>query len=163
MRITLVGVPVPMRLRTLLHLTSDEWIAALVAIPLIVTVRVALWVLPSRTILRFVSRFGQSNGNGSVQPHIGVSTIIWAVESVSRLIPRANCLTQAIAAMLLLRWNGFDAQLCIGVAPSADGALRAHAWLERNGRALIGGAGSRSLVRLPELPRHSRIAASLTR
>ena len=152
-----------MRIRTLLHLTSEEWLAGLAALLLVVTVRVALWVFPSRTIVRFVRRLAHSNVNAIAPPRIEARSIIWAVESVSRRIPRATCLTQAIAAMLLLRWSGLEAQLCLGVAPSADGSLRAHAWLERDGRALLGGTGRRSLVRLPELPRHARFSGSLTR
>jgi hypothetical protein len=158
------GDSVLMRVRTLLHLTSDEWIVALAALPLVVTVRVALWVLSSRTILRLVSRLERwSGGNVTARTRIGPSTIIWAVESVSRRIPRATCLTQAIAAKLLLRWSGLDAQLCLGVASSGDGSLRAHAWLEREGRPLLGGAGTKSLVRLPELPDRARISTSLIR
>jgi hypothetical protein len=158
-----LDISVIMRAQTLLRLTSDEWIVALAALPLVVTVRVALWVLSSRTIVRLVSRLERSSGNTAARTRIGASTIIWAVESVSRRIPRATCLTQAIAAKLLLRWSGLDAQLCLGVASSADGSLRAHAWLEREGRPLLGGVGTRSLVRLPELPDRSRISASLTR
>jgi hypothetical protein len=154
-----------MRVRTLLHLTSDEWIVALAALPVVVTVRVGLWVLSSRTILRLVSRLERWGGNVTARTRIGPppSTIIWAVESVSRRIPRATCLTQAIAAKLLLRWSGLDAQLCLGVASSGDGSLRAHAWLEREGRPLLGGAGTRSLVRLPELPDRGSIPTSLIR
>ena len=159
----MLGPLVLMRFRTLRHLTFEEWLAALAALALVVTVRIALSVLPSRTIVRFVRRIVHSSGNAVAQPRIGTPTIIWAVESVSRRIPRATCLTQAIAAMLLLRWSGREAQLCLGVSPLADGSFRAHAWLEREGRALLGGSGSSSLVRLPELPRHSRFSASLTR
>ena len=78
--------------------------------------------------------------------------MIWAVEVVARRIPHATCLTQAIAAKLLLDFLGDHVQLCLGVAHNSGGALRAHAWLERDGLALLGAMGVESLVRLPQLP-----------
>lgn len=83
--------------------------------------------------------------------------MIWAVEAVARRIPRATCLTQAIAAKLLLGCIGDHVQLCLGVARTTDGALRAHAWVERDGKAILGGEGIHSLVRLPELPSDANV------
>jgi hypothetical protein len=70
--------------------------------------------------------------------------LLWAVGAVSRrLLPARPCLTQALAAQALLRWRGGRAaRLQIGVARAPDGRLRAHAWLERDGRVLIGGDAS---------------------
>jgi hypothetical protein len=55
---------------------------------------------------------------------------------------------------------GDDVQFCLGVAHAPDGSLRAHAWLEQDGHALLGGAGVQSLARLPELPRAGNIHLS---
>jgi hypothetical protein len=53
-----------------------------------------------------------------------------------------NCLVQALAAKALLSRAGYPTLIRIGVAASEDGKLRAHAWLERDGEIVIGGAGS---------------------
>jgi hypothetical protein len=132
-------------------MSAREYALVLLAIPLIVTVRVALWLLPSSVIVRCVRRISVDTGVERPSPRFHLTTIVWAVESVSARIPRATCLTQAISAKLLLRWSGLRSELCLGVACSPEGALRAHAWLEREGRTILGGTAARTMVRLPGL------------
>lgn len=153
-----VSVPVNLRRRV----TFGELWLFVAALPVVATVRLALWVLPSPTILRFVRRLALASHAETGHPRVPASLIAWAVEAVSRRVPGATCLTQALAAKLLLRCFGQDAQLCLGVARASHGTFRAHAWLERNGRPLLGGAGIQSLVRLPQLPDAAGIAESLT-
>ena len=130
---------------------------------MVVGVRFALWILPARAIVGFVSRLGRRSGSDASTYLTSTPTMIWAVEAVARRVPHATCLTQAIAAKLLLDWSGEHVQLCLGVAHTTDGAFRAHAWLERDGRALLGGTGIESLVRLPELPIAAHVFPLLTR
>ena len=150
-------------LRSFFRLTLREYYVALIALPLVVAVRFALWMLPSHVIVRVVSRVASMRDRELVHRQVSASTIVWAVEAMSRRIPRATCLTQALAAKLLLRVFGLSSQLCLGVARTADGALRAHAWIEREGRPILGGAGIQSMVRLPRLPDGSPVVAPLTR
>ena len=67
----------------------------------------------------------------------------WAARAVGRrFLPERPCLTQALVLQyLLLRRGDDEAELHIGVAKNEDG-LQAHAWVERNGQVLIGGADS---------------------
>lgn len=132
----------------------------------VLVVRVALWVLPSRWIIRYVKRLAApvpplSGSIGLVRlsaqterKHTRVSPgeIVWAVDAAGRRMPDASCLTQAVAALLLLRRHGYEAQFCVGVARGKSGSLDAHAWLERNGRVLIG-RSNQSFVKLPDLAR----------
>jgi len=69
----------------------------------------------------------------------------WAVKAVGRrLLSERPCLTQAIVLQYLLRRQRDEsAQIRLGVARGKDGTLQAHAWVERNGDILIGGAESR--------------------
>ena len=154
-----------MRLRTLIELTPAECGLLLLAVPVVAAIRVCLWVLPSPTIVRALRRFESANAPESISHAVPVKAIVWAIEAAARRIPRASCLTQALAARVLLRWFGYSAHLCLGVAPNEDGSLRAHAWLERSGRAVLGGAGAQMLTRLPLLSDASDISAlpSLTR
>lgn len=152
-----------MSLRTLFRLTLGEYFLAVVALPLVVAVRCALWTLPSRLIVRGVSRVASMRDVEAANPRVSAATIVWAVEAMSRRVPRASCLTQALAAKILLHAFGLRSQLCLGVARTADGSLRAHAWLERGGRPILGGAGTQSMVLLPALPDGPRVVASLTR
>lgn len=121
----------------------------LLTIPVIIAVRIALWLLPSRTMLRLATRFPEPTVPFSAIP---ISAIVWGVEAVARRVPGATCLTQALSGKLLLSWFGHHSQLCLGIARTVGGSIRAHAWLEQDGRAVLGGAGICSLTRLPELP-----------
>lgn len=67
-----------------------------------------------------------------------INTIIRAVRSVSRYLPFATCLPQALTALLLINSKGQHSELKIGVAKGADNDFKAHAWLETNGRIIIG-------------------------
>ena len=63
-----------------------------------------------------------------------VGRLVWATAAAARhhLYPM-RCLPQALCLRRLLGRHGVAAELKIGVA-RADGALAAHAWVERNGR-----------------------------
>jgi Transglutaminase-like superfamily len=69
-----------------------------------------------------------------------VDRIVWAVEAAGRAIPgMKNCLVQAVAAEAMLARAGHPCELRIGAAKNGPGGgLIAHAWLESEGRVLIG-------------------------
>ena len=68
-----------------------------------------------------------------------VDRVAWAVSAAARSIPRATCLTQALAARQLLARCGEPSDLHIGVAQDAERGIAAHAWLAAGGRVVIGG------------------------
>jgi hypothetical protein len=123
---------------------------------IVLAVRVVLWVLPSATIVRIVRRVSDARAREKRAPRPPVERVTSAVEAVSRRIPQATCLTQALSAQLLLRRFGYDSRLCLGVARSPRGQFRAHAWLERDGAVVIGGAESSAFTRLPALSAMAR-------
>jgi hypothetical protein len=68
---------------------------------------------------------------------IAVDRLAWAVEVVSRRMPRATCLCRALALQRLLAKNGHGSELRIGVEKNND-RFGAHAWLVHDGEVLIG-------------------------
>jgi len=121
--------------RTAASLTPGDRRCAIAAILLSGLVRVALWTLPFRWIKRVVE------SSASSRPLAGKFTsrqVSWAVRLASRYVPRATCLTQAVTAQTLLNWSGLKSSLHIGVA--REPKFAAHAWVEHEGRILIGGA-----------------------
>lgn len=65
--------------------------------------------------------------------------IVWAVETAGGAIPgMKNCLVQAVAAEAILIRAGHPCELRIGAAKNGPRELIAHAWLESEGRVLIG-------------------------
>jgi hypothetical protein len=69
--------------------------------------------------------------------------LVWraarAVSTMARLIPKATCLTQALALQLILAYRGYASELRIGVKHDESG-ISAHAWLLSNDRIAIGGS-----------------------
>jgi len=76
--------------------------------------------------------------------------IAWAVHVAAQYIPTAACLPQALTVQLLYRWQGYPANLRIGVAKNEQGQLEAHAWIESQGKIVIG--NMQDLARFTELP-----------
>ena len=75
-----------------------------------------------------------------------------SVRRVSRYVPAATCLTQALATQFLLTRQGQVSSLRIGVTKTEAGEFKAHAWLESEGKIIIGGVeGSRRYTVLQPL------------
>ena len=87
-----------------------------------------------RRVTRVLAR--RSRSSTRLQPR--ADRIAWSVGSAARFVPRATCLTQALAGEILLRRAGYPADLRIGVATDRSGTLEAHAWIESEGRVVIG-------------------------
>ncbi len=109
---------------------------------LVAAVRAGLWILPFQSMRRFSQRAAAHPRRPRVPSGCGRFTtarLIRAVLTASRYVPRATCLTQALAAQILLDRHGYPSCLRIGVAKGATGVFEAHAWLESEGVAILGG------------------------
>jgi transglutaminase superfamily protein len=102
----------------------------------LVRCRVALWTLPYVRTRRLVDRWSAPRRRGAVAP----GRVAWAVRTAARPIPGATCLTQALAAEIMLRRDGAAPVVRFG-ATRAEGDFEAHAWLELDGKALVGDLG----------------------
>jgi hypothetical protein len=67
-----------------------------------------------------------------------VSDVTWAVGAVGRRISGTTCLAEALAAYTMLRRRGHEPLLRIGVRQSDHSLLEAHAWVECDGRIVMG-------------------------
>ena len=77
---------------------------------------------------------------------------VWAVRTAARAIPAVStCLTNALAAHVLLARRGYVSNLRIGVTRDEKGEFTAHAWLEQEGAILIGGDWSDGFTPMPAL------------
>jgi hypothetical protein len=140
-------------LRKLLRLPAHERRLLLQAWLLLGALRLALWLLPFRTIQSLVARL-RTQPRTEQGPHIAMERVGWAVAVASVYMPFATCLPQALVAQMLLRRHGYQAQVRIGVAHTESGRLAAHAWVECAGQIVIGGSAdavARYTV-LPSLP-----------
>ena|SRR5687768_1447553 len=137
-------------IRKFVRLSPPDRSLLIRSVLLVGAARLALWALPFNTARRLIAR----RARWSPVPYPTTERIGWAVSVAKRFIPKGNCLPQALAAESLLTRGGYPVQLRIGVAKTDDGRLDAHAWVESNGRLVVGDLtqGLASYTPLPPLP-----------
>jgi len=129
------------RFRKFLRMSSSERRLLIVGGVVVACVRILLWLLPFRRLVWLVERTALRSARVAPVRLLEDTNvnIAWGVATAARYVPRATCLTQALAAQWLFAWFGHPTLLRIGVAKGNDKALRAHAWLESEGRVVVGG------------------------
>src|ERR1700689_2851206 len=75
-------------------------------------IRLAIWVLPFGTLRRMTSALSRPMRHSDSADS---KEICRSIMIVSRFVPKATCLTQALAAQVLLGRRGCENHLCIGV------------------------------------------------
>src|SRR5437762_9506584 len=128
------------RLRKFLLLTAAERNLLIRTVLLLGAIRVGLSLLTFRTLRSLLARVTPARGGFRALRHSSPDQVARAVTAASRYVPRATCLTQALAAQVLLTRQGYPVCLRIGVAKGEGGQLEAHAWVENQGKVVIGGA-----------------------
>ena len=121
-------------------MSSGERRLLLVGGVVVACVRILLWLIPFTRLMWLIERTALRSARVApvrLREDTG-ATITWGVTTAARYVPRATCLTQALAAQWLFAWFGHPTLLRIGVAKGNDKALRAHAWLESDGRVVVG-------------------------
>lgn len=116
----------------------------------LIMVRLGLALLPFRTVRRLLI----SKGHRMHQqpPSFTPERLAWAVNTMSRYIPGTRrCLTKALALQMLLRQRGYSANFRLGALKTEDGLFQAHAWVEHEGKILIGEQNRMHYTPLPPL------------
>ncbi len=135
----------------MLRLIRFNWKLAATAFGIVVVTRLLLWAVPFRWVRRLADLKSASlNAPGDLGRRRRIAA---AVRIVSRSVPGATCLTQALAAQTILRLKGDNVPLQLGVSWSKNGIFEAHAWLESEGKVLIGD--------LPDLERYKKLGNAL--
>lgn len=128
------------RLRKFLGLPPTERNLLVTAAFVLGLVRVGMWLLPFRTLRRLLARMAQAPAVRRRGDQLSPDRIAWAVEIASRYVPGGRtCLVQALSTQVLLARQSHSARLRIGVAKGRRGQLEAHAWVESEGKVVIGG------------------------
>lgn len=136
------------RLQSFLRLPARERFLYLRTWLLLFRIRLMLWVLPYRRWRQIAAQMIRVENERQLdRPQ--VNQITRAVRVMSKYVPQASCLTQALAAQTLLANEGQRSQLRVGVTQN-DGKLEAHAWVQIDGRVVIG--GRESVVRFSAFP-----------
>jgi Transglutaminase-like superfamily len=135
------------QLLKLLRLTSKDGNLLINTFILLGLVKLGLWLLPFQTLRRILGNISQPNPKLN---QTSLSRIIWAVNVSTRYMPSgAKCLARALTCQILMTQRGYSPELRIGVAKSEEGKLEAHAWVESQGKVVIG--------YLTDLPRFTQL------
>jgi hypothetical protein len=120
---------------------------------LVCFVRLGLWLMPLRILREMLEKIARRRSPSTTRQDTRIVRRIAAcVRRVSRYVPAASCLTQALATEFLLARRGQVSSLLIGVTKTEEGEFKAHAWLEADGKIIIGGVkGSRNYTVLHPL------------
>jgi hypothetical protein len=111
------------------------------------TAKAMLWWLPFERLRSCLQRPVRNPDNVPVER---LGEVVWAVKRVSRSWSTTlTCLPQAIAVHSILARRRWHSRLEIGVARNAAGEFEAHAWVELDGRVIIG--------QVPDLERFTRL------
>lgn len=121
-----------------MRLPGSDQLLLLEALAALSAFKLGLWLLPFPTVRRFIRKHAQVK---RVQvDRATIRRVVWALNIISLYLPIfKNCLNRALAAQLLLGRRGQPADLRIGVARGAGGEFKAHAWIESEGRVVLGG------------------------
>jgi hypothetical protein len=107
---------------------------------LVLAYRAGLAILPSASMLRRGERRAGLAPATAANSRALRDELAWALGAVSKRVPGARCLAQALAARHLFARHGLSSCVRFGGRKKADGSLDAHAWLESGGEVVYGDA-----------------------
>jgi len=141
------------RLRKFLDLPPTERRLLVRATLLLGAIRLGLGLLPFQTFRRLLTHVTYAPIGLLNAERPSADRVAWAVTVAGRYMLGARaCLTKALAVQVLLARHGQQAHLRLGVVRGEEGCLEAHAWVESDGRVVIGGSES-------ELERYTPLTA----
>lgn len=105
----------------------------------LMAVKVGLCLLPFNRLRGWIAHVDQTDKEPADFEEM--RAIIQAIERVSQFLSifQINCLPKALVGHRLLCRQGFDVHLKIGVLKNNGDQLTAHAWIEYEGRVVLGG------------------------
>ena len=114
---------------------DDRWLL-LQALVAVAAAGVTVRLLSPAAVLKKVSGKAITQSRNSLQSSVRIA---WAISIAARYVPGSKCLVQAIAGRQLLAKYGFPSEIHIGVLKDSRNWLSAHAWVEAEGKTVIGG------------------------
>lgn len=126
------------RVRSFLQLSWRDKTILTIAFTLLGLVRLGLWLVPFQRLRLLLAKISNISFQNHEFKQVSIGKIIWAVETSSRYMPGVKCLARALTTQVLMSQHGHFCELKIGVAKGEQGQLEAHAWIESQGKIIIG-------------------------
>lgn len=109
------------------------------AILTLAVARLAIAVLPFRSLQRFLTRDSNRAERSGEARNARVASVRAAIESAARRLPgQTVCFPRAVAAQSMLRRRGIGTTLYYGAARSCEEGLIAHVWLQDRDTGILG-------------------------
>lgn len=120
---------------------------------LLVLVRLGLLFLPFQRLHQLLTRISHVKPKSHILASPTIDNIVKAVNISTRYMPGGSkCLARAFTTQVLMSRWGYIPQLKIGVTKGEQGQLKAHAWVESQGRVVIGNLSNLSdFIAFPSL------------
>ena len=126
------------RLYNFFHHSPQVQLLLIKAGVLLTLIVLGLGLLPYKTVLAKINRITPRRSGASRKNKCPEKQINWAVSKMGRYIPNAKCLAMALTVKVLYAREGYPAELRIGVDKIGDKQIKAHAWVESQGKIVIG-------------------------
>ncbi|MBU7583786.1 MAG: lasso peptide biosynthesis B2 protein [Nostoc sp. TH1S01] len=124
------------RLFKLLQLTNSDRQLLWKTFVLLGLVRLGMRLLSFNTLRKLINKLSKPNPR---LEQISFNKIVWAIDASTRYTPGgAKCLARALTCQVLMTRYGYAPELRIGVMKGEAGNLEAHAWIETQGKVVIG-------------------------
>jgi hypothetical protein len=135
-----------------LRLPRAERVLVVQTVLLLAAIRAGLRVFAYATVSGLLGRLSCPIAAKPSGDAVTPERTLELVEAVARRVPAiGTCLTQAMAAHVLLARRGYTSDLRIGVRRDERGHFTAHAWLEHRGTIVLGAAGGEGFSPMPAL------------
>ena len=136
-----------------LTLDREDQRLLLRAVAWLAVIRIVLGRIPFTTLRKLAIGRPRKPAGSPTGDREFIDRVVWAVTVTAERAPGwTTCLTQALAVQAMLARRGHPSRLHIGVMRGGKGELDGHAWVEHQGRVLIGGS-------VPELARFVPLTA----
>lgn len=129
------------KLRIAFALSASDWLLVTKAWMWFGAIEVGLSCMPIQNLLRIIQRQTKLRTRTREKEPLRPTPerVAYCVGLAARMhVLESTCLKKALVLYALLTRQGSDAQLLIGAAKAAKGQLDAHAWLECQGKVLMG-------------------------
>jgi hypothetical protein len=125
-------------LRKFLDLEHRDKASVVKTLPVVLAVRSGLYLFPERVVSKWLAKERETSTTHVAPNWELVDDIVKTVRRCCSYIPHATCLTQALSVLILLRRSGHLSEMKIGVRKDREGKFHAHAWVEVEGKIVIG-------------------------
>ncbi len=121
------------------HLSPSERYLLVKAFLLLNSVRIGFLFLKFPPLQRILGKIGKTRAHKPSELVISIDQIVWAVDTSTRFSPGgAKCLARALTTQTLMQQQGYNSQLRIGVIHQPTEEFQAHAWIEYQGKIVVG-------------------------